>query len=47
MLKTCSLEMTSESFSIEVMVCGYHVYEDIWEAALGEELCCEGEPVNR
>ena len=26
MLKTCSLEMTSKSFSVEAMV--YHVYED-------------------
>ena len=24
----------------------YHVYKDIWEAAIGEELPCEQEPRN-
>ena len=36
MLKTCSLEMTRESFSMEAMVHGYHVYKDV--VALKEEL---------
>ena len=35
-----------EEFAIEFCVCGYHVYKDIWEAAIGEELPCEQEPRN-
>ena len=23
---------------------GYHVYKEVWEAAVGEVLICEGEP---
>ena len=41
-LKTCSLEMTSKNFRVEAMVHGYHVYKDVWEAALREELCGQG-----
>ena len=26
------LKVTSENFSVEAMVHGYHVYEDVWEA---------------
>ena len=26
---------------------GYHVYKDIWDAVIGEELVCEREPDNR
>ena len=28
------------------MVRGYHVYKDIWEAELDEELPCQKEPLN-
>ena len=28
-------------YTIETCVCGYHVYKDIWEARVGEELSCE------
>ena len=28
------------------MVRGYHVYEEIWDASLGEELLCTREPTN-
>lgn len=31
---------------IELCVRGYHVYKDIWEAAIGEELLCERETRN-
>ena len=31
---------------VESCVCGYHTYEDIWEAAVGEELLCKREPNN-
>lgn len=38
--------MDTETFSIEAMVRGYHVYQDIWDAAHGEELPCQREPMN-
>ena len=31
---------------IELCVCGYYVYKDIWEAAIGKELPCERETRN-
>ena len=31
--------MASEQFSIDAMVCGYNVYKDVWEAAVGKEQC--------
>ena len=34
------------TFSIEAMVRGYHVYRGIWNAALGEQLPCQREPMN-
>ena len=27
-------------------VCGYHIYKDIWDTVIGEELRCEREPDN-
>ena len=36
-----------ERFSIESCVRGYHVYKDIWEASIGEELPCKRENGNR
>ena len=40
--------MASESaaYSFQVMVRGYHVYRDIWVAAVGEELSCVRETDN-
>ena len=35
-----------EELVIELCVRGYHVYKDIWEAAIGEELPCERETKN-
>ena len=35
-----------ESFSLESMVRGYHVYKDIWISSVGEELPCQREPAN-
>ena len=40
------LKMDSISFSVEAVVRGYHVYRDIWIAAVGEVLPCEREPIN-
>jgi len=35
-----------ESYSIHTSVRGYHVYKDVWEAALGQLLPCQREPGN-
>ena len=35
-----------ESFEKECSIRGYHVYKEIWEAAIGEELDCRREPSN-
>ena len=34
------------SFSVNAMVRGYHIYEDIWYASVSEELPCQREPGN-
>ena len=36
----------TDSFTVEAMVRGYHVYKDVWSAALGEQLSCQREPTN-
>jgi len=36
-----------EQFTIESCVRGYHVYKDIWEASVGEQLPCQCENGNR
>ena len=36
-----------DSFSIGVMIRGYHVYQEIWDPVLEEELTCKRETVNR
>lgn len=39
--------MTMYMFSVESIVRSYHVYQDIWDAAIdGLELPCEREPGN-
>ena len=35
------------SFSVEAMVRGYHVFQDIWTAVVGEEFPCKREAGNR
>ena len=37
-------EITMETFERELCVHGYHVYQRIWTAAVGEVLHCEREP---
>ena len=37
--------MAHASFTIEVMIRGYHIYRDIWSAVL-DELLCERESDN-
>jgi len=39
-------EIATEIFSIEAMVHGYSVYQDSWDAAIGEQLPCKKEPGN-
>ena len=39
-------EMARESHMIKAMVCGYHVYKEVWCAAVGEELSYMGEVEN-
>ena len=39
-------EITMETFERELCVRGYHVYQRIWTAAVGEVLHCEQEPTN-
>ena len=34
------------SFSVNAMVRGSHVYQDIWDASFSEELPCQREPGN-
>ena len=36
-----------EDYERECCIRGYHVYKEIWAAALGEQLVCEREPYNR
>ena len=38
--------MARESHMIEAMVRGYHVYKEIWCAAVGKELSCMREVEN-
>ena len=38
--------MELEEFRVDVCVCGYHIYKDIWPAVIGKVLACEGEPSN-
>ena len=37
---------THSSFTREAMVRGYHVYNSIWEAYIGEELLCQRDEEN-
>ena len=44
--KIYGCEITMETFERELCVRGYHVYQRIWMAAVGEVLHCEREPTN-
>ena len=41
-----SEEIIMVSFSVEAMVRGYHIYNSIWTAAVGEEFPCKREITN-
>ena len=34
------------TFEKECCVCGYHIYQRVWDAAIGENLTCRQEPTN-
>ena len=36
-------EKKMESFRKESSVSGYHIYRELWEAAIGEDLACQRE----
>ncbi len=38
--------MATAVFVVEAMVRGYHVYREIWDATVGEELDCQRETAN-
>ena len=35
-----------DMLEIECCICGYHVYHDVWEAAIDEEFVCRPERSN-
>ena len=39
-------QLKMNSFSVEAMIRGYHVYRDIWAASIGEVLRCQREASN-
>ena len=38
--------MTTATFRVEAMVRGYHWYQNVWDAALEEQISCQREPTN-
>jgi len=42
-----NVDIQRSPFSVASRVRGYHVYQDEWEAVLGEVLSCQREPGNR
>ena len=42
----CVVAHTMEDLSRLSCVRGYHIYQDVWDAAIGEILTCEREPSN-
>ena len=40
-------ERMTTYFTVEAMVRGYHIYKEIWESSVGEQLICEIEETNR
>ena len=34
------------AYEMESCVRGYHVYKDLWDASIGEDILCEREPFN-
>ena len=41
-----SLTTRSHAYCINSVVCGHHVYKDIWTPEIGEELTCRREVGN-
>ena len=34
------------AYEMESWVCAYHVYEDLWDVSIREDILCEREPFN-
>ena len=43
---TCACISHMEAFGRDCCIRGYHVYKEIWQAVIGEELECDREPDN-
>ena len=41
-----TLEMETKTFIVEAMVHSYHMYQDIWDAVIGEHFPCQREFLN-
>ena len=41
-----STRVNMDAIEKECCVRGYHVYKNIWDASIGEELACQREPSN-
>ena len=39
-------QLIMEEFERSCCIRGYHIYQEVWTAAVGEELVCEREPHN-
>ena len=44
--KVAHMQMAKAVMQKALCVCGYHVYKDIWEVAVGETVVCVLEPGN-
>ena len=40
------MAVPAEHLRVESAIRGYHVYKEVWDAAIGEELLCRSEPAN-
>ena len=40
------MAMAKTTYEMEAMIRGYHVYATVWDAQIGEELCCSRETGN-
>ena len=38
------MAVPAEHLRVESAIRGYHVYKEVWDAAIGEELLCRWEP---
>ena len=41
------MESEVDSFTVELVIRGYHVYEEVWSSVIGEVLVCRRDTRNR